>query len=236
MRAVIQRVAKATLKVDGKDVGVIQPGLVLSVGVARNDASQDAEQLAHRVLNMRVFNNEEGRMSRSLKDVEGQVIVLNHVAIMGDTGKGRRPSFTYVAAQEKREKLIGELIAALEAEGVTVYTAGQDDPTSLEIEHDGPITMLADTKRLIKFRKRRFRRSRFRRFYRRRGYYRDRYRDRYRPRRRRDRDYDRGYDRGYDRPRGYNGGRDRDYDRGYDRDRDYDRGRYGGRYDDRDRR
>ncbi len=259
MRAVIQRVAKATLKVNGKAAGTVKPGLVLEVGVARNDNAQDVAQLVHRVVNMRLFNNEEGRMSQSLKDVSGQVILLNQASIMGDTGKGRRPSFTYAAGAAKRESLMEELKAKFEAEEIKVHTAAEDVTVALELEFDGPVTMLADTKNMITFRKRRQHRQRPKKFlrhrrgFRERGYrdrgYRDRgsrgYRDRgYRDRDRGYRDRDRGYDRGYDRDRGrdydrghdYDRGRGRDFDRG--RDRDYDRDRsYRGRdrYDDRDR-
>ena len=155
MRAVIQRVAKANLKVNGKAKAEIGPGLVVTIGVARNDNLRDVEHIAARVVNMRIFNDESGRMSQSLKDIGGEVILLCHVSLLGDCSKGRRPSFTYAGSSRKRARLLAELAKQIEEAEVTVQTASEEDPVTLEIECDGPITLLADSKRSIIFRRKR---------------------------------------------------------------------------------
>lgn len=233
MRVVIQRVKKAALKAEGHDDIETGVGLVVTLGVARNDNLRDVTHVASRIVNMRVFNDEEGRMQRSLQDVEGSVILQSHVSLLGDCGKGRRPSFTYAASSRKQGKLVAEVADQVREAGVTVHVVAVDAPVELTIECEGPITLLADSKRTIIFRKRRLMHrpsSRFRRPYyrRRRSYYRDGDRDRDRDSGRgrgRDRDRDRGPDRDRDR------GPDRDRDRGPDRDRDSDRDRDRGRDD-----
>ena len=244
MRAVIQRVKEASVEAEGKDKLEIGAGLVVTVAVARNDGMRDVGHLVSRLTNMRIFNDENGKMSQSLKDIGGDVVLVPHVSLLGDCSKGRRPSFTYVGSQKKREKFFEELGTKLADEGITVHSVQEEDVTEVTITSDGPITLLLDSKRTITFKKRRMMRrwGRRRRFYRRRPYRgrRDRYRDRgdrYRDRDDRYRDRDDRYrdrdrdDRYRDRDDRYRDRDDRDRDRDdRDRDRDRDRGRGDDRY------
>ena len=230
MRAVIQRVSQAAVRANGRAKAKMGPGLVVTIGVARNDGLGDAERIVSRIVNMRVFNDEDGKMSQSLTDIGGEVILQSRVSLLGDCGRGRRPSFTHVASEKKRTKLFTEVEDRFTEAGVQVHSTTEEEPLELLITGDGPVTLLTDTKRTILPKKRRpptrpwfrRRRRRYRRYYRR-----DRYRDRYYEGRDRYRDDD------YDRRDRY---RDDDRDR-RDRYRDDDYGRRD-RYrdDDRDRR
>lgn len=211
MRAVIQRVSQAAVRVKGRAKTKIGSGLVVTIGVARNDSSGDAERVVARIVNMRIFNDEDGKMSQSLQDIEGEVILQPQVSLLGDCSKGRRPSFTHLASAKRQAKLLAEVESNLSEAGVTVHIVSADDPPELLIQGDGPITLLVDSKRTILAKKKRIPERPW-------------YRRRFRRRRRRDWRYDR-HDRYRD--RGYEGRdryRDDDYGR-RDRYRDDDQGR-----------
>ena len=224
MRAVIQRVSQAAVRANGRAKAKIGPGLVVSIGVARNDGQGDADRVVSHIINMRIFNDEDGKMSQSLTDVGGEVILQSRVSLLGDCGKGRRPSFTHLASEKRRAKLFTEVESRLTDAGVQVYSTTEENPLELVITSDGPVTLLVDTKRTILAKKRPVpsRPWYHRRRRRRRRYWRNDRRDHYR-------------DRGYERRDRY---RDDDYDRrDRYRDRDHDRrDRYrDDQYDDRDR-
>ena len=144
MRAVVQRVRAARVLVDGEAVGAIGPGLCVLLGVARDDGGEDARRLAGRVARLRVFENDEGKFDRSLLDVGGAALVVSQFTLCADTGKGNRPSFTRAAPPELAEPLYAEFCSALAAEGVDVATGAFRTRMLVEIENDGPVTILLE--------------------------------------------------------------------------------------------
>ena len=144
MRAVVQRVARAAVSVDGETVGEIGRGLCVLLGVAQSDDRQIAERLAGRIARLRTFENEEGRFDRSLLDVGGGALVVSQFTLIADTGKGNRPSFSQAAPLEAAESLYHAFCAALAALGVPVATGVFGARMIVAIENDGPVTIILD--------------------------------------------------------------------------------------------
>lgn len=113
MRAVVQRVKEAFVIVDGKEVGRIQRGLCLLVGVAQDDTEEDADYLCEKVANLRIFEDETSKFNLSLMDVGGEVLVISNFTVMGDARKGRRPNFMFAAEKEKAERLYNYFVEKL---------------------------------------------------------------------------------------------------------------------------
>jgi len=142
MRAVVQRVADARVVVDGEVVGAIGAGLCVLLGVAREDEAGDAERLAGRVARLRIFENEDGKLDRSLLDTGGAALVVSQFTLLADTAKGNRPSFTEAAEPEVAERLYGAFCTALAALGVPVETGVFGARMRVEIANDGPVTIV----------------------------------------------------------------------------------------------
>lgn len=146
MRVVVQKVTEASVSVDGEILGEIDKGFMLLVGIGKDDAQEDVSYLARKVSNLRVFEDEEGKMNRSLKDVDGAILSISQFTLFADTKKGNRPSFTNAAAPEIGEALYQEFNELLRAEGFSVASGKFGAHMAVALINDGPVTILIDSK------------------------------------------------------------------------------------------
>ena len=144
MRAVCQRVREARVLVDGQVVGEIGGGLCVLLGVARGDVTQDAERLAAKIARLRIFPDDEGRFDRNVLDANGRVLAVSQFTLIADTAKGNRPSFTDAAPPEAAEALYVRFCEALAGEGVQVARGVFGAHMLVELECDGPVTIVLD--------------------------------------------------------------------------------------------
>lgn len=147
MRAVVQRVSWARVVVDGRTTGEIAAGLVVLVAVGRNDEAATAAAMAEKIVNLRIFNDEQGKMNRSLIDVKAAVLAVSQFTLYGDARGQRRPSFIEAAQPEKGKELYEEFVRALGGLGVTVETGVFQAHMSVELANDGPVTILLDSEK-----------------------------------------------------------------------------------------
>jgi D-tyrosyl-tRNA(Tyr) deacylase len=147
MRAVVQRVASARVKVEGETVGEIGPGLLALVGVGQEDGAPDAHYVAEKIANLRVFDDENGRMERSALEVGAGVLVVSQFTLHGDVRKGRRPSYARAAKGEEALGLYEEVCARLRECGLPVATGRFGAEMQVEMVGDGPVTILLDSER-----------------------------------------------------------------------------------------
>jgi len=145
MRAVVQRVREARVRVDGKIAGEISAGLLVLLGVGRKDTAEVARSLAEKTVHLRIFNDEQGKMNRSLKETRGAALVVSQFTLYGDARGGRRPSYIEAALPEVAKKLYEEYVAALRALGVSVATGVFQAHMDVELINDGPVTLLLDS-------------------------------------------------------------------------------------------
>ncbi len=146
MRAILQRVKRGTVSVDGQVMGTINAGLVVLVGTTHDDAPPQAETLARKMANLRIFEDEAGKMNLSALDVGAEVLVISQFTLYADCRRGRRPSFTEAARPEVAETLIEHFMQALQAEGILHVASGVFGAHMLvEIHNDGPVTIILDT-------------------------------------------------------------------------------------------
>jgi D-tyrosyl-tRNA(Tyr) deacylase len=144
MRAVVQRVSSASVRVEGETVGACGRGLLVLVGVRHEDTSETAARLAAKIARLRIFENEEGRFDRSILDIGGEALVVSQFTLLADTSKGNRPSFTAAARPEQAEPLYEAFSGALRALGVEVATGVFGARMQLELVNDGPVTIVLD--------------------------------------------------------------------------------------------
>ena len=149
MRAVVQRVSRASVAVAGETVGAIGRGFLVLVGVSVEDGAADADALAQKVAGLRVFDDAAGAMNLALAEVGGAVLVVSQFTLLGDVRKGRRPSFIAAARGEAAEALYERVAAQLRAAGLHVATGSFGADMAVELVNDGPVTILLDTKRLF---------------------------------------------------------------------------------------
>src|SRR5271154_2883177 len=149
MRIVVQRVSGASVRVEGRVTGEIGPGLVLLVAVGREDTAATASAMAEKAANLRIFNDDEGKMNRSLLDVGGDVLAISQFTLYGDARGQRRPSFIQAASPEQGKALYEEFVKALQRLGVRVATGVFQTHMSVEIVNDGPVTILLDSEKLF---------------------------------------------------------------------------------------
>ncbi|HTX14372.1 MAG TPA: D-aminoacyl-tRNA deacylase [Candidatus Baltobacteraceae bacterium] len=149
MRIVLQRVSRASVAVDGRVAGEIGAGLAVLVAVGREDSSATAASMAEKIVNLRVFNDDQGKMNRSLLDTGGAVLVVSQFTLYGDARGGRRPSFILAAPPELGKALYEEFVAALRALGLRVETGVFQAHMSVDLVNDGPVTILLDSNKLF---------------------------------------------------------------------------------------
>lgn len=142
MRTVVQRVSEASVSVDGKIAGRINNGLVILVGFGWEDAQKDVEALAQKIVSLRIFNDENGRMNISLKDSGGAILVVSQFTLYGDCRKGRRPDFTQAAPPEKALALYEAFIEYLKSLSIHVQTGIFAAKMDLSLTNDGPVTLI----------------------------------------------------------------------------------------------
>ncbi len=147
MRAVVQRAARAEVRVDGSPVGAIGRGLVVLLGVAQGDDDAAAQQLADKVAALRIFEDAEGKMNRAVAEVGGELLVVSQFTLLGDVRKGNRPSFTGAAAPAEADRLYQRVVALLRGKGLRVATGVFRAHMDVELVNDGPVTILLDSTR-----------------------------------------------------------------------------------------
>jgi len=146
---VVQRVSRARVVVEGEVAGEIGPGLTVLVAVGRHDESRTAAWLAEKIVQLRIFNDEHGKMNRSVSDTGGAILAVSQFTLYGDARAQRRPSFLGAAGPEKGKALYEEFVRALRAFGVPVETGIFQAHMSVEIMNDGPVTILLDSDKLF---------------------------------------------------------------------------------------
>jgi len=149
MRAVIQRVKKAEVRVNGKAVGAVGAGMLVLLGIGREDTPEVAQSLADKIANLRIFDDQQGRMNRSLLETQGGLLCVSQFTLYGDCRKGRRPSYDGAARPELAEPLYEAFLEALRARGVSVATGQFQAMMEVELVNDGPVTLLLDSERVF---------------------------------------------------------------------------------------
>jgi len=147
VRAVIQRVKEAKVSVGERVVGEIGNGIVILLGIGKDDQEEDAKYLADKISSLQIFEDKKNKMNLSLLDTEGEALVVSQFTLYGDTKKGRRPSFTQAAEPEKAEELYERFIGFLEEYNLKVVTGIFGARMLLEIQNDGPVTLILDSKK-----------------------------------------------------------------------------------------
>ncbi|MBT8343079.1 MAG: D-tyrosyl-tRNA(Tyr) deacylase [Desulfatitalea sp.] len=145
MRAVVQRVSQSSVTVDGQAVGAIGPGLVVLLGVAENDTCKAADYLVDKIVNLRIFEDDGGKMNRSLLESGGALLVISQFTLLGDCRKGRRPSFTAAARPEKAESLYDYFIRQARQKGVPTQTGRFQAMMQVALTNDGPVTLIVES-------------------------------------------------------------------------------------------
>jgi D-aminoacyl-tRNA deacylase len=145
MRAVIQRVSRASVKVDAEITGIIDKGLIVYLGVHCDDADSDCAYIAEKILNLRIFHDTEGKMNLSLLETGGDILVISQFTLYGDTRKGRRPSFNEAADPEKGKQFYDKFVEIIKKSGLKTATGIFGALMAVEYVNDGPVTILMDS-------------------------------------------------------------------------------------------
>ena len=146
VKALVQRVSKASVSVAGEVVGQIGQGLVVFLGISRGDTERDAQYLAEKTVSLRIFSDSEGRFNLSALDTWGELLVVSQFTLLADTKKGRRPSFTDAAPPEKAEILFERFLSHIRSSGLKVASGRFQQHMLVEIHNDGPVTIMLDSK------------------------------------------------------------------------------------------
>ena len=149
MRAVVQRVSRASVKVNSELIGEIGEGLLVLLGVAQDDADSDANYLAEKVAGLRIFEDDAGKMNRSVIDVGGAVLAVSQFTLFGDVRKGKRPSFDAAARPERSRQLYEHFVQGIRALGVECETGRFREMMEVELVNQGPVTILLDSKKMF---------------------------------------------------------------------------------------
>ena len=145
MRALIQRVTQASVTVDGEVLGQIGPGLVVFLGVAETDSQDEIDYIVSKVVNLRIFSDNEGRFNLSALDTDAQLLAVSQFTLYGDTRRGRRPSFSRAAAPEEAAGLFADTLDAFRETGLTVETGRFQAYMNVSLHNDGPVTIMLDS-------------------------------------------------------------------------------------------
>jgi len=146
VKALLQRVTGASVSVEGEVVGAIGRGLVVLVGVAGGDGDKDIQYLARKIVNLRIFADEEDKFNLSALDIGGELLLVSQFTLLADTRKGRRPSFTGAAPPPQAEALFQQFVDEVRASGLKVATGRFQQYMQLEIHNDGPVTVMLDSR------------------------------------------------------------------------------------------
>ena len=146
MKALIQRVTRASVSVEGEKVGEIGPGLAVLVGVALGDSTKDAQYLAQKAIGLRIFSDSNGKFNLSVLETGGSILAVSQFTLLADSRKGRRPSFTNAAPPDLAEKLFNLFVEACRLTGLKVETGRFQTHMLVEIHNDGPVTIMLDTR------------------------------------------------------------------------------------------
>lgn len=147
MRAVVQRVSRASVTVGGEIAGEIGRGLLVLLGVAEGDGPDDADYLAEKTVGLRIFEDDDGKMNRSLAEVEGAMLVVSQFTLLGDCRKGRRPSFIAAARPEQADQLYQRFVEAVRGQGIPTATGRFQQHMNVALINDGPVTILLDSRK-----------------------------------------------------------------------------------------
>lgn len=147
MRAVVQRVKSSKVEVNGNIIGSIGNGLNVLLGISKEDTGEDIKYLKDKIVNLRIFEDEEGKLNKSMLDVNGELLVVSQFTLYGDVRRGKRPSFTEALGGEEAKKLYEEFIEACKHENIKVETGEFGADMLVSIENDGPVTILIDSKK-----------------------------------------------------------------------------------------
>ena len=145
MRALIQRVSEASVSIDGQVVGAIGPGFLVLLGVSRYDTDEDASYIVAKVVNLRIFSDDEGKFQSSATDIGAELLVVSQFTLYGETRKGRRPSFTLAAAPDEATRLFELTVALFKETGLKVETGTFQAYMAVALVNDGPVTLMLDT-------------------------------------------------------------------------------------------
>ena len=146
MKAVLQRVTRASVHVEGKTVGQIESGLLVLLGVAKGDGESDGRYLVEKIHTLRIFSDEQGKMNRSLADIGGSVLMVSQFTLLGRTANGRRPSFDDVASPVEAKRLYEQVVTVLRENGTHVETGVFAAHMQVELLNDGPVTFVLDSR------------------------------------------------------------------------------------------
>ena len=147
MRAVVQRVKRSSVKVDGEIVGAIQNGLNVLIGICKDDTLDDLKYIVDKVINLRIFHDDNDKMNLSVKDINGAILAISQFTLYGDCRKGRRPNFMNALGGNEAEKLYDKFIEMLRETGIEIATGVFGAHMDVEIQNDGPVTILLDSKK-----------------------------------------------------------------------------------------
>lgn len=149
MRAVIQRVSQASVRIGGKTCGKIGRGLVILLGIRRGDNENDLRWLADKIVNLRIFGDQDGKMNLSAADIDGEVLIISQFTLYGDCRKGRRPGFSGAAAPDIAEPLYNKFIQEIENRRLRVASGTFQAEMAVELTNDGPVTLLLDSEKIF---------------------------------------------------------------------------------------
>ncbi len=149
MRAVVQRVLRSSVTVDGRVVGEIEKGVNVLLGVHKEDTEKDIVYLAEKLVNLRIFEDENDVMNHSLLDISGEALIISQFTLLGDVRKGRRPSYSDAGRPETAKRIYESFCKAVEGYGIKVATGSFQADMKVEIVNDGPVTILLDSQKLF---------------------------------------------------------------------------------------
>jgi D-tyrosyl-tRNA(Tyr) deacylase len=145
MKAVVQRVTRSDVKVDGEQIGAVENGLLVLLGVGHGDTEKEAKWLAEKIVNLRIFEDQDGKMNRSLHDIDGSMLVVSQFTLLGDCRKGRRPSFIAAAPPKLAQRLYEQFVSYVKEMGTEVATGKFGAMMHVSLVNDGPVTLILDT-------------------------------------------------------------------------------------------
>jgi D-tyrosyl-tRNA(Tyr) deacylase len=146
MRAVVQRVKEGSVKVDNETIGRIGQGLLVLLGVAKGDTPSDADYLANKIVNLRIFEDDDAKMNRSLMSISGKMLVVSQFTLLGDCRKGRRPSFVAAAGPQKALELYEDFVQQVRRLGIPVETGRFQAMMEVALINDGPVTLVLESR------------------------------------------------------------------------------------------